>query len=120
MGKIAKQTLTFGGKTQSVSQWANELGLPRTTITTRLYKGLPIEKVLAVGGIKRPRSDVYELEVLEKSGKVKILCEITDELKELLIGEFKLKYSKWDNILLSTPESAQLLKEQTDYKIRFK
>ena len=39
--------LTFNGKTQSIPEWAEELGLTYGGLYDRLYRGLPIEKVLA-------------------------------------------------------------------------
>ena len=39
--------LTHDGKTQSVSDWARELGIRPDTLHQRLYKGWPIEKALA-------------------------------------------------------------------------
>lgn len=39
--------LTFNGKTQTVSDWARELNINRTTINTRLRKGWAIDKVLS-------------------------------------------------------------------------
>lgn len=38
--------LTHNGKTQNISEWAKETGIPRTTIMYRLNKEMPIEKVL--------------------------------------------------------------------------
>ena len=39
--------LTFNGKTQSIPEWAEELGLTYGGLYDRLYRGWPIEKVLA-------------------------------------------------------------------------
>lgn len=39
--------LTFEGKTQTISQWARELNLSKTTIQTRVARGWPIERVLS-------------------------------------------------------------------------
>ena len=38
--------ITFNGKTQTLSDWSRELGIKRTTLTSRLRKGWPIEKAL--------------------------------------------------------------------------
>lgn len=38
--------LTFEGKTQNISEWSKETGIPRSTIMYRLSKEMPIEKVL--------------------------------------------------------------------------
>lgn len=39
-------TITYNGKTQSITNWAKELGISEWSIRYRLRKGLPIEKVL--------------------------------------------------------------------------
>ena len=39
--------LTYNGKTQTVSQWADELGIPGRTLYQRLYRGLSTDRVLA-------------------------------------------------------------------------
>lgn len=41
--------LTFDGKTQTVSDWARELNISRSTINNRLRKGWTIDKVLSNG-----------------------------------------------------------------------
>ena len=41
--------LTYNGKTQTVSQWADELGMPSHLIYQRLYRGLPTDRALAHG-----------------------------------------------------------------------
>lgn len=38
--------LTHDGKTMNISEWSKETGIPRSTITYRMNKELPIEKVL--------------------------------------------------------------------------
>ena len=40
-----RNTIVIEGR--SVSEWADILGINRSTITTRYYRGLPIEKVLS-------------------------------------------------------------------------
>ena len=39
--------LTYKGKTQTVSEWANELSISESTIRTRLWRGCSVEKALA-------------------------------------------------------------------------
>jgi hypothetical protein len=39
--------LTFNGKTQTISQWARELGLSKNTIQTRVAKGWSMERALS-------------------------------------------------------------------------
>jgi len=38
--------LTYEGKTQNISEWSKETGIPRTTIMYRLGKEMPIEEIL--------------------------------------------------------------------------
>lgn len=40
--------LTLGGRTQTLAQWARELGVPYETLRSRLRKGWSVERVLAV------------------------------------------------------------------------
>lgn len=46
--KSTNVLLTYKGKTMCMTDWANHLGLHRTTIARRLKKNLPIDKVLSV------------------------------------------------------------------------
>jgi hypothetical protein len=39
--------LTFRGKTQTITQWAKEVGIPKTTILNRLNWGWPVEDALS-------------------------------------------------------------------------
>lgn len=39
--------LEYKGKTQTLNQWAKEIGVSRTTLDARLRQGFPIEKVLS-------------------------------------------------------------------------
>jgi hypothetical protein len=48
--------LTYQGKTQLLAEWADELGIPLTTILNRYYRiGGSTEDVLFVGNLKRRR-----------------------------------------------------------------
>lgn len=38
--------LTFGGKTQTVAQWAREIGMGYSTLKERIKHGWPVEKAL--------------------------------------------------------------------------
>lgn len=38
--------LTYNGKTQNLSEWAKETGIPRSTIAYRMSKELPVERIL--------------------------------------------------------------------------
>lgn len=38
--------LTYNGKTQNISEWSEETGIPRSTIAYRMSKNLPADKVL--------------------------------------------------------------------------
>ena len=44
----SNRLLTYHGKTQNVSQWAEELGIRRDTLYMRLKHGWPIDRVLHV------------------------------------------------------------------------
>jgi hypothetical protein len=44
--------LTFEGRTQTVSQWAAEIGVSQDTIHKRLVRGLPTEKALTPGRLR--------------------------------------------------------------------
>jgi hypothetical protein len=41
--------LTLAGRSQSVADWADELGVKANTLHARLYKGWPVERVLTEG-----------------------------------------------------------------------
>ena len=49
MAYTKKTVLTFNGKSQTLEQWASELGLDTTTLWSRLHSGWPIEKALVSG-----------------------------------------------------------------------
>lgn len=38
--------LTYAGKSQTINEWANELGIPRKTIYTRLWRGYTVAQAL--------------------------------------------------------------------------
>ena len=39
--------LTYNGQTKTISDWAEEIGVNRSTINNRYFKGLPIEMILS-------------------------------------------------------------------------
>lgn len=45
--RTSNRFITCNGKTLTISQWARELGMDKTTIKKRLDKGWPIVKVLS-------------------------------------------------------------------------
>ena len=49
MAYTKKTVLTFNGKSQTLEQWACELGLDTTTLWSRLSNGWPLEKALVSG-----------------------------------------------------------------------
>lgn len=44
--------IEYNGEKHTVSEWADILGICRSTISNRYYRGLPIEKVLAGRNLK--------------------------------------------------------------------
>lgn len=47
------RVLTWGGRSLTVAEWAEELGINRTTIGVRLHRGWPVERVLSASGRSR-------------------------------------------------------------------
>jgi hypothetical protein len=47
--------ITFVGKTLTISEWSRELGIPITTISLRIKRGLPVEQILTQGHLKPNR-----------------------------------------------------------------
>ena len=45
--KRNNRLITHNGKTQTIAQWCEELGLPFSTVKNRLNRHLPTEKVLS-------------------------------------------------------------------------
>jgi hypothetical protein len=52
--KRTTRLLTYGGKTQCLVDWANELGINPSSLSSRLEDGWPIEKALTAGNQKAP------------------------------------------------------------------
>ena len=46
--------IEYNGESHTVSEWADILGMSRSTISNRYYRGLPIEKVLAKEDLRCP------------------------------------------------------------------
>ena len=46
--------IEFNGESHTVSEWSEILGICRSTISNRYYRGLPIEKVLAKEDLRCP------------------------------------------------------------------
>lgn len=53
--------LTYNGQTKTISDWSKEIGINRSTINNRFFKGLPIELVLS----KEPL-DSWEMRRMKK------------------------------------------------------
>lgn len=45
--KRSNHYLTFDGKSQTITQWADEIGIQRETIKTRLKLGWPVDRILS-------------------------------------------------------------------------
>lgn len=69
--------LEHNGRTQTVAEWAQELGLPPATLYHRLNEGLPIEQVLATGKRLTGRGHL----MLSHNGKLQPLKAWARELK---------------------------------------
>jgi hypothetical protein len=52
------RTLTFGGKTQTIAQWAGQLGLPEKLISTRLRRGWSEQAALTLPAMRPGRGQV--------------------------------------------------------------
>jgi hypothetical protein len=53
----SNRSLTFDGRTQHVSEWATELGIPHSTIHTRLTRGETVESALSTTRMPGRRRD---------------------------------------------------------------
>lgn len=47
--------LTYNGKTMTISEWADELSVPAYMIRNRVKKGMPIEKILYKGDLRKKK-----------------------------------------------------------------
>lgn len=45
--KFRKNTLTYLGKSMSITEWARELGISRYTLSSRLFRGWSVKKALS-------------------------------------------------------------------------
>lgn len=52
--------VTYRGKTQSVAEWARELGIPYNRLSARLMRGVPIERAFANETLQRQSPDFYD------------------------------------------------------------
>lgn len=46
--------IEYGGESHTISEWSEILGVCRSTINNRYYRGLPVEKVLAKEDLRCP------------------------------------------------------------------
>lgn len=72
--------LTYRGKSQSVSKWARELGIGRTTINMRLASGWSVEKALSTQEDSRYRPITYNGETLSVTEWARRLNTTADTL----------------------------------------
>ena len=63
--------LTYNGKTQSLTEWAYELKIDRSTLWSRLHRGMPVEKALAC--------DMLNEKLLEYRGQKKSISQWAEE-----------------------------------------
>jgi hypothetical protein len=50
--KRRERKLTYKGRTRTISEWAEEIGLPAKTVYHRVLRGLPVERVISPGELK--------------------------------------------------------------------
>lgn len=67
--------LTYNGKTQTIKQWAEEIGLSETCVEQRVNAGWPIERVLT-----EPHHDTNRERLITYNGITKRLYEWANEL----------------------------------------
>ena len=54
----ANKVLTYNGKTQHITDWSKELGIPLSTISVRLKRGRSVEDALSTKRLKWRRGDM--------------------------------------------------------------
>ena len=58
LNKRTNHLITYRGKTQTVTQWAKEIGIKRATLFGRLHKGWTEEKALSTKLSKVVKNDI--------------------------------------------------------------
>ena len=58
--KRNNHTLTFNGETKTISEWAETIGIPASTLGNRIYKGMPIERALTMPHQIEKRNNRYK------------------------------------------------------------
>ena len=61
------QSIHWQGRTQRVSNWADEMGISKTTLYNRIRKGWPPEKVMQ-GRLVAPRANQPQPKVSHETG----------------------------------------------------
>ena len=66
--KRNNRLITYNGKTQTESQWADELGISFTVLRNRLHKGFPLDKAFE-------DKDLREADKITYQGKTQTISE---------------------------------------------
>lgn len=73
LNRTITRYITFEGRTQCLTDWANEVGMSVTGLASRIDGGWPLEKALSV----EPKS---QKRLIEFNGKIKTVSEWADEI----------------------------------------
>ena len=72
-GKVNGRLIEFGGKSMTIKQWADEIGIPLGTLCARLKKNMPLEKALAATDKIYGKTYMYKGEMLGVTALAKAL-----------------------------------------------
>ena len=61
--KRGTRKLIYNGKTQSIQEWSEELGIKRTTINNRIRRGWCVEDILEKPVISKNKNHMYDQKI---------------------------------------------------------